>query len=275
MPLTVGDVAAFAVTITDAAGAPANGGTVTLTVTQPDGTAYPGSPFTVTPAPTGQYDKDVLTTQAGRLVGYWLSTGANAGSETQVFDVRPTSDPSIISLADAKKHLNIPATRTTDDDEILAWVQAITAVVENRVGPVVPRTVVERVESGYVLQLRKAPVLSVTSINTWLNSGTVYGVLNLRIDADTGVVENMNGYPFTGGPFEVTYRAGRIVTPANVLQAVKIILKHLWETQRGASGLPLDNIAGDESVVINGFGYAVPNRALELLQPDDDGPGVG
>jgi hypothetical protein len=272
VPLTVGDVVPFSVTITDTAGAPANGGTVTLTVTQPDGTSYPGSPFTVVPSPTGQYDKDVLSNQAGRLVGYWLSTGANAGSETQVFDVRPTSDPGIISLAEAKAHLNIPAANTRSDDEILGWIQAITPVIENRIGPVIPRTVVERVDSGYSMILKQTPVLSVTSINPWLGYGTPYSVLNLRIDPDTGVVENYTG--FIGGPFEVTYRAGRIVTPANVIAAAKIILKHLWETQRGASALPLD-IPGDESIVINGFGYAVPNRALELLQPDDTGPGVG
>lgn len=273
MPLTVGAVLPFSVTVTDSSGAPANPTTMTLTITQPDGISYTGSPFTITPTVTGQFDKDVVSTQAGRWVGYWLATGVNGGSYTQVFDVRPSTDPGIISLTEAKQHLNIPLNITVDDDEIQNWIQGITRVVEDRIGPVLSRTVVERVDSGWCLWLRQTPVISVTSIVPWLNHGTTYSVAGVRVDPDTGRVESLSGFAFVGGPFQVTYTAGRLITPINVVQAVKIILQHLWETQRGASGLPLA-FQADDTTVIPGFGFAVPNRALELLQPDDSGPGV-
>ncbi|MGH9249154.1 MAG: hypothetical protein ACRD0W_06525, partial [Acidimicrobiales bacterium] len=88
MAHTVGDVLPFSVTIRDAAGALANAGAVTLTVTKPDGTAEAGSPFTISPTSTGIYDKDIISAQAGRYIGYWLATGLNSGAHTQIFIVR-------------------------------------------------------------------------------------------------------------------------------------------------------------------------------------------
>jgi hypothetical protein len=56
------------------------------------------------------------------------------------------------------------------------------------------------------------------------------------------------------------------------LDAVKIILEHMWETQRGPSGLPYQNQEPDNPAP--GMGYLVPNRALELLKASERGPSV-
>lgn len=265
MALTVGDVLAFSATVKDAAGALANAGTMTLTVTLPNGTPAVGSPFTVTPTSTGIYDKDVTTTLAGRYVGYWLATGVNSGAHTQVFDVRSSVDTALMSLDDAKDHLNIPLATTTHDEELQGWLESITRLVEHKAGQVVVATVAdERHDAGRSLWLHRPPVISLTSVVPWLTTGTTYAVADLRV-SPSGRVERKDGQPFTGGPLAVTYIAGRQVVPANIRDAAKVILKGMWETQRGASGLPLQ--AGDELLVSAGL-TPVLARAAQLLEPD-------
>jgi hypothetical protein len=65
------------------------------------------------------------------------------------------------------------------------------------------------------------------------------------------------------------YVAGRSVIPANYTEAAKIIIKHLWSVQQtpgmGSSGAFNPFGAADVSSSIAGAGYAIPNRAAELL----------
>jgi hypothetical protein len=53
--------------------------------------------------------------------------------------------------------------------------------------------------------------------------------------------------------------------PAPFGEAGRIILEHLWQTQRGPSARP--TLGGEETVALPGFGFAIPNRAAELLSP--------
>ena len=99
----------------------------------------------------------------------------------------------------------------------------------------------------------------------FLTSGTTYLAADLRVTAG-GRLRRKDGLPFTGGPFAVTYKVGRPVVRENISKAAVIILKHCWESQRGASGLPLQGF--DDTSVIPGFGFAVPNQALDMLAPD-------
>jgi hypothetical protein len=271
----IGDVLPFAATVRNAAGVLADAGSTTITITR-DGVPEPGSPFgPISSTTTGQYDKDYVAPAAGRYVGTWLMTGANAGTHVQVFDVGPADPGYILSLARAKRHLNIPAASTTSDEELSGWLAATTTIVEDIVGPVVVRTIVnERHNEGPVFWLRKRPVLidapglAVFTVTPWLTTGTTYPVADVRVSAD-GRVERRVGYVFLGGPFAVTYQVGRRVIPANISGAAAIILKGLWETQRGASGSPL--AAADELVSEPGMGL-VMWRAKLLLAADDLGP---
>lgn len=52
-------------------------------------------------------------------------------------------------------------------------------------------------------------------------------------------------------------------SPAPVRLATLMLLDHLWETQRGPASNPVDEELGTPST----FGFAVPNRVLELLAP--------
>lgn len=268
----LGDVWALVAYARNDAGVLTNAGTVSLTITLPDGTAV--SP-TVTnpPTTTGTYVYDYIPTVAGRHVARWLLTfsGGATAAYTEIVDVAPAADIGIISLADAKAHLNIPATSTGDDEELRAWISATTAVVEFEVGPCLRRTYTQRVGNGAYWMLHTVPALAVTSVAGVLTGAATVSFADLDLDPDTGQVQRLDGAAFTGGPWTVTYTAGRAVIPPNVTSAAKIILKHLWETQRGA-GRP--SWGGQDPDLVAGPGFAIPHRALELLRPHKRGPQV-
>lgn len=272
MAFDLGAVVPLGTTVRDSAEALANAGAMALTITLPDATIVAVSP--VAPTSTGLYAYDYPSTQAGRHTVRWVATGVHAGAYTDSFDVREAAPPAILSLADAKKHLN--KTSTTDDDEIRSWVESITSGIEGLCGPVVVRTVTERHEGRRVpmIALRHTPVLTLTSVVPVLDGGTAYVVADLDVDTSTGVVQRLDGGTLTG-PLRVTYTAGRRIIPAAISSAAKIILQHLWRTQQGP-GRPQRGM-GDFDVTepVAGFGYAIPNRALQLLEPYRLPPGVG
>lgn len=286
---------------------PAQGGvlvnatTVALTITLPPdpitGLTSLASGITVVnpPAVTGTYIYDYITTTlVGRYVGTWLftmSTGKTV-AYSEVFEVEPSDPGFIISLASAKKYLNIPASVTADDDEIRDWLAAITPMVEDIVGVCAPRVITDiglggstsapqllgdvTMGSAYAtnrIALTTTPVISVTSVtNTYSYAARTYGPTDLVINKDRGLITLLNGYPFMGGPWTVVYLAGRTRIGANITQACKIIIGHLWQTQRGA-GTPA-YLGGDDQDVPIGAGFTIPNRAMDLLRSDDTGPGV-
>ncbi len=124
--------------------------------------------------------------------------------------------------------------------------------------------------------LRRTPVLSLTSLTAVHSGGTSYLPADLDVDGSTGVVRRLDGGRLHG-VLRVVYVAGRTVVPANLSSAARIILQHLWRTQYGASR-GLSQVGGGDDYLVTepvpGFGYAIPNRALQLLEPDRLPPGV-
>ncbi|MGW1801539.1 hypothetical protein ACWCQN_37890 [Streptomyces sp. NPDC001984] len=273
MPFDLGDTVRLVADSTDPGGTLTNATGVALTITLPDGTT--ASPaVTNPPAQTGKYSVDYATVQAGRHLARWVFTGP-ASAYTDVFDVRETAPPLIMSLADARKHIN--ATTTTNDEELRGWVESTTRAVEFFVGPVARRTVTETHDRACarVLALRQTPAIALTTVAAVLTGGTSYAVADLDLDGETGIVRRKDG-GLLYGPLRVTYSVGRAIIPANVSHAGRIILQHLWKTQGGGVGRPapggMDDYAVTEPIV--GLGFAIPNRALELLQNDRLPPGV-
>ncbi len=126
------------------------------------------------------------------------------------------------------------------------------------------------------LALRRTPVISLTSAVAILAGGTTYAVADLDVDTRMGIVRRLDG-GLMYGPLRWTYVAGRSVIPANITAAGRIILQHLWRTQYGASRAGSAIGGGEDFLVteqIPGLGYAVPNRALQLLEPHRLPPGV-
>ncbi|MFF3848044.1 hypothetical protein [Streptomyces sp. NPDC002328] len=273
--IELGAAVRLAARCTDAGGTLTNASSVTLTITLPDGTI--SSPaVTNPPSVTGQYSHDYVTTQPGRHLVRWLFA-TPASAYTDVLDVLPADPRFLFSLADAKRHVNIPADTTRDDGELRDWSAATTMVVEHFVGPVARRTVTERhtFTAARMRVLRETPALSLTSLAPILTGGTSYTPGDLDLDPETGIVQRKDG-GLLAGPLRITYVAGRAIVSPNIAQAGRIILQHLWRTQRGSLRGPV--IAGGEDYSVTepipGLGYAIPNRALELLEPDRLPPGV-
>lgn len=267
MPFDLGDTARLTATCKDAGGTATNAVGATLTIGLPDGTTAAPA-VTNPPATTGQYSYDYVTTQAGRHSVRWVFTGP-ACAYTDVIDVREAAPPLLFSLAAAKSKLDIPVTSTGDDEELREFIEATTQCVEYFVGPVTRRTVQQVVRGGgYSVVLHTHPVLSVTSVVGIQSWQMPIEVGALDIDPDTGIVRRSDVLPFWPGEYRFTYIAGRAVLPANVSLAAKLILQHLWRTNFGAARGPSssDDFLATEQVP--GFGYAIPNRALQLLQGD-------
>lgn len=266
MPHDLGDSVALTFLTVNAAGTPANCDTVTLTITKPDGTFV--TPAVVNPpAVTGTYTATYLPDTAGRYLARWVATVTNPQAYTEAFDVREAAPPLLFSLSDAKNVLNIAG--TANDAKLRDLIESVTAAVEYLVGSIVRRSVSERYEASGsdTLVLRSAPVLSLATIVPIMLGGLTYAVADVDIDSNTGIIQNRNGLGFYG-PLRITYVAGRMVVPAALRDAARMILKHLWAVQTGQMGLPRLNVGNDEgTTTIIGLGYALPNRAIQLLQP--------
>ena len=273
MPFDLGVTARLTAQCLDPDGTPATADTATVTVTLPDGT-------TVTPAAeetstAGTYRTDHVTTMVGMHTVRWVFTGP-AHAYTDVLDVQEEAPPAILSLADAKKHLNLPLDDTSEDGEVRFWNVATTRAVEYYTGPIVPRSITEThtERRAAVVVLRHTPVLALVSVEPTHQGGTAYAVDDLVLDGATGEVSRYSGGPLYG-PLQYVYRAGRTVVKENISGAARIILQHLWITQRAGRRGALPGGGQDYSVTepIPGLGYAIPNRALNLLEPDRLPPG--
>lgn len=254
--------------------------TVVLEVLTPAGT-------TVTPTVVhdslGTYHAAYTPTTAGHYAYHWHSTGTVATAADGEFDVEAKYDPQIVSLATAKGWLNDPD--DTDDDEIRDVLDAATAIIEKRIGPVLPVTVTETLNArGDTLQLGRAPVISVTDASEWL--GTTQYTLAAEPTGDTTVdsygydtdlehgilFRRRSGYaaPWVTGTrsVTVTYVAGRNPIPADIQMAAKELVRLLWETQRGTgTGRTIPGVEIDATEDTGGLRWYRVNQLLEPYQP--------
>ena len=272
------DPVALTVNIKDANGALANATAVTLTVTLPDGTL--SSPAVTNPT-AGVYQATYIPIMVGLHAAQWVATGVNASGFSDTFDVRSGTPPYLVSLIDAKQFLNI--TSSINDEELRGFIEAATQVVENVVGPVIPRTIVEvHSRPGPVLQLQQPPAIRLISLSSiltmtpFLGGSQVYDVTLLDLDPGTGIVRRLDGYPlgrrFTGlppSPLRIVYTAGRLAVPASITIAAKVIIDCMWETQRGhlEGTRPRPGGGGSSSQKGKGVKDTIPKLALEMLQP--------
>lgn len=170
------------------------------------------------------------------------------------------------TLEQLKRHLN--KTSSADDDELQDVLDAATEVVESLTGmafgaePVTERVTIAR----GVAVLSRRPVIGPVSVD-----GSPVG--EDSIDRPAGLVYDLHTYYRRSA--EATYTAGNGVVPASVMLACLIIAGHLWDTQRGTTLSPLSQQDLDTGQGFVGAGFAIPNRAKELLEPYLASPAVG
>ncbi|MCX3064207.1 head-tail connector protein [Streptomyces beihaiensis] len=268
MAYDLGAVAQLDATVTDAAGNPADSDTMTLTITLPDDSTVSVDP--VTPTSTGSYSYAYTTTQPGRHLVRWLGTGTNPFAQADVFDVREQAPVAIVSLADAKAQLNEAS--NVDDDELRGYVTGASLAVERELGTIVARRPFSErrtADSDGQILLSNVPVLAVTGAVS-ADGTTTWAAADLDVDTDTGLVTAVAGAAPLAGDVDCTYTAGLRIVPDDYQLATSIIIQHLWETQRGRSGAVPGG--STEPEYMSGRGFALPRRALELL--DTPLPGV-
>jgi hypothetical protein len=272
-------------TNTDTTGTPQDATTVTVTVTAPDQTT---STPAVTHSGTGTYSAVYATAQAGHHLVLWVAADAvYPGAFADTFEVQPQSDPTIVSLAEAKEILHLTGTAAFDAI-IQGYNAAATNWIEYVCGPVVQQTVTETLPArGLETVLSKPPVLELVAwtqvpaelVNLGITVpspaspmirtkvyGIEYPLTQLYCDPRRGVVTHTSGLPFYYTDYIWQYQAGRLVIPAGIYEAAKITLEHLYQVERGGTS-SADVSAGESGTTMTNFGFAVPNRALQLLQP--------
>lgn len=172
----------------------------------------------------------------------------------------------LIDVAAAKQQLNIPAANTSMDAEIQVYVTAVTAAVEIARGEAVDLRqftdeLTLRQSSSFLLT--RAPAVDLVSVAT-VDGGTSWDVADLSLYGPTGRVTVVSGAP-VDGLVRVVYTAGYATVPPNYQLAARLILQHLWETQRGATATVSGMVVGSEETYDPRSSYSIPRRALELL----------
>lgn len=249
----------------------------TLTVTLPDGT---------TTAPTvtgsaGAWAASYTPVQVGRHLVRWTGSSPAAASAPDMFEVLPATLGPLISLADARAHLNwTSSTGTSNDAELMDVVLSASDTIEGYLGrPVRRQTFAEQYNAPPGgIALRQTPcacsacepyrVLTVASIvigTVTLTSGTDYA-----LDPATGIIWP-GPYPIPGGSFAVsgavtvTYTAGYTATPGWAQMATKRLVEHLWT--RSQAPRHSRSAQPEPTEVQPSPTYLLPYMVQSLLEP--------
>lgn len=136
----------------------------------------------------------------------------------------------VVDLAAAKAYLQID--NTGSDTALPAYITAAEAVIAERCGPLEASSRTDRIRGGgEALLLRTVPAISLTSVTPVDGSALTIG--DLYLDAGAGVVTMNSGAGFSARYYTVVYSAGRSSCPADLVLAVKELVRHLWQPQRG------------------------------------------
>jgi hypothetical protein len=288
----LGALVPLSITVRDSAGQPAATTPVTLTVTLPDGsTATP----TVSTAAVGVYYVDYAAPQAGRYEFYWTTGGTVVSAYgPDVFEVTPRTAAPLISLTDAKAHLNLSASTTTDDGELLNMLSAVTEACEAEIGRTLRRATVTDVFDRSLRRVGGVDILdhsATTDMYDWFNvvrlrtttcpcvTCAPRRLLTVASVIDNGVTLDPANYTVgrvesavyllrsTPGPVSVTYTTGYTSTPAWAQLAVKRALENIWQRSQQAAHPALGQTATAASDWTPGTSFVLPYAVQSLLAP--------
>lgn len=271
-------------------GQPANASTVTVIVTQPDGTLLHPTPAN---AGTGIYQAVVAApTQAGTYLVHWSATGSGfSHAYDDQFQVRPTGAEQIVDLASTKAHLNMSLTDTSQDAELTGFILGATVVIRDMIGPIVPEQHVEYFDGGVMtVSVAWQPLLSIQSVYEYYGLsafllteqplGTQINAFGFTVDYITGQIirRTFGGQAalFAVGDknVKVSYTAGRGDVPYNVRLGALELIRHNWSmTQQAGRPRMRSGMDGGGEMAVP-IGFAVPDRVIEWLAPHRRPPGI-
>jgi hypothetical protein len=160
-------------------------------------------------------------------------------------------------------------TVTTYDVELQSFIDSAEATLGNLVGPLTATSYTDRVRpANGRLRTRVAPVVSLTSVTS--AEGMVLTLSDLHLDQRAGVVTtNIVGVGFISPYYDVVYSAGRATCPEDIRLAVKELVRHLWDSQRGPTRRPGSESSQSSTLSLRmpGAGYLLPFRVQELIAP--------
>lgn len=188
------------------------------------------------------------------------STGSYTDADDffYVLDGQIAPGSQIVSIHDVRTITGL--TDATKDREQVELISAAVPVIEDWVGPILPRTVTETpVESV----LSQRPVLAVTSVTKGGSAVTTPYTLN-------GPAGLVTGLP-TGTV--VTYTAGYRPIPSNIRRAVLRWVAWSWRRDHGGSETYLP--AGDDATPIAPGVGGIEREIWHILGPYRRGPHVG
>lgn len=226
------------------------GESATLTVTQPDGT-------TANPTVTNKvltHTTAFTPSKPGRHTLLWATP---TETFSDVLDVWPTDPHYLVSRADAMKRLKINAL-TSAHDALMLYVASASSVVESITGPLIAdeRRWTEVIQYPVRAIILPAYDITVTAVTV---DGTALTESDYTVDEDAGIVWSD---AFDGNKIVVNYTVGADQIPPAARQACLEIIAHMWQlTQQ--NGRP---IVAQEGTMFTPTGFAIPDRAHELLQ---------
>lgn len=175
---------------------------------------------------------------------------------------------SVLALDDAAQYLRVAG--SADDDELQATIDAAEALIAQRVGPVSATAVTRRLSSANgALSLPVLPAISLTSVTPMV--GAALTLSDLYLDTSNGIVTHSDGVTAffgSGYYYTVVYQAGWSTLPADLLLAIKELVRHMWATQRGSGvSRPGPNAPEMLSNTLPGAAHTLPIRVEQLLAP--------
>ena len=184
----------------------------------------------------------------------------------------------IVTLDQVKTFLNISSTST--DTELPFYMSAAQQLWVNRGGPIgTPASPVDEWYDGgsHEIVLRQAPVSSIATVEESIGPikytlqyhepGTSGYAWGYWFDPATSTVVRLAAgtpIPFTRGArnIHVRYTPGYSSVPEDIQLAVLLLIKHMWETQRGIGKRP--GLGGTDDWRPS-EGFAWPNRCEQIL----------
>lgn len=262
MAVDLGDVAALAVQIRDAEGQPADAGTVTLTVTQPDGTAVGVATIRTG---VGEHAASFTPVMPGLHAVRWSATPPNAAAFHDAFTVADSLPP-LLGLDDIKSHLNKDVTVRVSDEELRITLAAATALAEAYTGRALrPFTWTGGITAtgAGVLILPRAAATRVVAVTD--PSGRDLTTSIEMDDDQEGTYLRHASRPLFGR-HSVTVRLGVTGQALDIAQqGVRELVRHMWEPQRGGAPRPLQAPAETRPVTAHALPWSVTDK-LDQIQ---------